>query len=99
MRRSRASLARPAYQSPFEIVPESFRIERDPDLRAIKHCYHIRGDPAVCACDRRTTRTPTPEVDRVRNAEEPATRQSVYRLEPERRPQNDCRCVFAEGET
>ena len=64
-------------------------IERHSSVRAVEHGCHIRPDTILCARDSRIAGEKTSGQNCRGHGEESAGRQSVYRLEPERRFQDD----------
>ena len=78
---------------------EGVRIKRHSGLRAAKHGCHIRSNTILRARDGRVTGEKTSREHRRRHGEKFAGRQSVYRLEPERRFQDDYWRLLAARET
>src|SRR4051812_25433842 len=99
MHRGRVSPARPAQETAAGIVPESFRLERAPALRAAEHVNFVRHDPAFREDDRGAARTRTSRARRSGHGEKSPPQKSLHRLEPERGPQDDGWRVLAPSQT
>src|SRR5438105_1150751 len=66
------------------------RLERIAGLRAAQHAGHVRSNQRFIALARTTSGARTSRQSHLQHVESAAEKQSVCRLEPERRTQNDC---------
>src|ERR1051326_6232255 len=99
MRRSGVTSSRCPCKAATEILPESFLFERNPTLCAAEHCGFVQRDAIVRENYCRAHGTRASEARCRRHGEESAPQQSLYRLEPECRSQNDGWRLFAPRET
>jgi bifunctional non-homologous end joining protein LigD len=76
-------------------LPQNLRFERSAALRPVEYSHgHLRQDEGVCVQGSETARTRAPGANCFADAEGAPHRKGAYRLEPERRPQDD-HCVYS----